>query len=221
MSPPICGYLSIRVTRSHCDASSTTPRAALARALWRGTPIEESARVTNLVGQETRSYQKEGGETLFAVGVLGFAIPQSDMWSGYGAYIRLYYEMERYAVSCEARLGGSAASSGDAHMVGLGIGGRYFFGDSDVSPFVGTGIGIMWLGVDEDRTSNADALYERTALDGNGLALQTEVGLELMRLHKARLDVLLRAEVPVFDLEGDGNSTYAVPMSLMASYSFH
>ncbi len=52
---------------------------------------------------------------------------------------RLYYEATRYAVGADLRVGGSGASDGDASLVGVSVGGRYFLGSGDITPFFGCG----------------------------------------------------------------------------------
>ncbi len=199
----------------------------LADSLLTGKPLSETARVDTLVGQETRAYDKEYGELKLGVGVLGFAVPASDVLGGYGVHGQLYYETARYAVGAELRIGGSDASSGDASLAGISLGARYFFGDADITPFVGGGMGILWL---DFATKHApvttptyyDSSYAR--FEGTGLAAHADFGVEFLRLHDARFDVLLRVDAPLFQLhDGAGSGShdrYALPISLMGSYSF-
>jgi hypothetical protein len=197
------------------EVTVAAPR--LADSLVRGTPMGDTAKVDNLVGQETRTYSKEYGEVLFGIGLLGFALP-GDTWSGYGMYGRLHYEAARYAFGLDLRLGGSSDGAGDAALGGISLGGRYFFSEANVTPFAGGGAGILWLGVYREYDDGV-AGGERE-LDGSGLAGFGEVGIEFMRLHSSRVDILVRVDAPLFDLEGDGRDHYVLPVSLMASFSF-
>lgn len=208
------------------EVSVAAPR--IADSIVHGTPLEKTAKVTNLVGEDTRVYQKKYGETMFAFGVLGYALPDGTL-AGYGVFGRLYYEAERYAVGLDLRLGTSGTSDGDSSLIGLSVGARYFLNADDISPFVGGGAGILWIGQKRSyggNTSNqTSGSYPeddyRTQLRGSGLAAFGEAGVEFLRMHKTRLDVLLRADAPFFDMEGDGRHRYTIPISLMASYSFN
>lgn len=198
----------------------------LADALLHGKPLPASATVDSLVGEETRRYEKRYGETLLGVGVLGFGVPNTDIVTGYGAYGRLHYETPRYSIGADARIGGSVEEQGDGHLAGLSVGGRLFFSEGAIGPFVGGGLGILWLGAYEDRASDEDAWPDRVELDGNGLAPYAELGIEFLRLHESRLEVLVRVDVPLFEMEGndlDGSdkSRYGLPIALMAAYSFN
>jgi hypothetical protein len=141
-------------------------------------------------------------------------------------FARLYYEAERYAVGIDLRVGGSGQSDGDSSLIGLSVGGRYFLNADDISPFVGGGAGILWIGQKRDygtTPASSSGYYEyedRTQLRGSGLAAFGEVGVEFLRMHNTRFDALLRADAPFFDLEGDGHHRYTVPISLQLSYSF-
>ena len=206
------------------EVSVAAPR--IADSLVHGTPLGKTAKIDTLVGQETRVYTKQYGETLFAFGVLGYALPDKT-WGGYGVFGRLYYEAQRYAVGLDLRLGTSGNSDGDSSLVGLSVGARYFLSGDDISPFVGGGAGILWLGqkhrYGDETPANSyayDSYDDRTQLRGSGLAAFGEVGCEFLRMHRSRLDASVRADAPFFDLEGRGHHRYTMPVSLQLSYSF-
>jgi hypothetical protein len=207
----------------------------LAESLVRGTPLSSTAKVDTLVGQETRSYAKEYGETMFAIGIMGYALP-GDAWGGYGLYANLRYEAKRYAVGIDLRLGLSSDNDGDSDLAALGLGARYFLSDADITPYVGGGASIMWLGVQRDyeqpMTSDGTVVppdsvyydydyYDGTPLDGSGPALFAEFGVEFLRMHNSRIDAAIRLDAPVFQLHGDGHERYTMPISLLISYAFN
>jgi hypothetical protein len=196
------------------EVTVAAPR--IADAMVHGTPIGQSAHVGNLVGEETRGYRKQYGEMLAAIGLIGFAYP-GDTWSGYGFYGRLHYEAQHYAIGIDLRLGGSSDGAGDAALAGISLGARYFFTEEDITPFVSGGAGIMWIGL---RHEYASTLTSDARLSGSGLAGFGDVGMEFMRLHESRFDVLARLDVPFFDLEATGHHRYTMPFSIMASFSF-
>jgi hypothetical protein len=233
---PIGSLLVVRVSREaplgtgidsrslRLQSIDELPVAAprLARALHRGAPIEETAGMKSLVGDETRDYKKRSGETLFAVGVHGHSLLGTPVTAGYGVYIRLYYETPSYAVGAGARVGGSGAADGDGHLYGVSVNARAFFSDADIGPFVGGGVGILWLGWDappRDPGAGYESWEDRN-YSGGGLAPYLEAGVELMRHHGGRLEVLARLDVPIFEPESGGDGEYALPLSLMAAYSF-
>ena len=197
----------------------------IADSLVHGKPLGQTAKVDTLVGQETRVYAKKYGETLFAFGVLGVALPDHT-WGGYGVFGRLYYEAARYAVSVDLRLGTSGRSDGDAGLVGVSVGGRYFLNEEDISPFLGGGAGILWLSQRHEHsgTTSSSSTYDSsdygTQLHGSGLAAYGEAGVEFLRMHRSRLDAFLRADAPFFRMEGDGFHRYTLPIALQLSYSF-
>ena len=221
----------LRSQRLRLGSIEEVPVAAprVADALLFGKPLAETARVDNLVAEETRKSRKMSGETFFAVGVLGFAIPDQT-WAGYGAFARFHYQTSAYAVGIDGRIGTSTERDGDAHLFGLSVGGRYYLGDADVSAFLGGGLGVLWFGTNEYSNGelNEFGYYEGEGeIDhaGSGLAPFVEGGVELLRMHESRLDIGLRVDLPLFAIGGPGqrskdDKSYAVPISLFASYSF-
>jgi hypothetical protein len=200
----------------------TVAAPRIAAALVHDKPLSETANVGNLVGEDTRRLRKATGETFFALGILGFMIPD-DAWAGYGVFARFHYQTIDYAVGIDGRIGTSNARDGDAHLYGLSVGGRYFFTDGDLAPFLGGGLGVLWVGVEREQSVSTDGVYtydESVERDGSGLAPFLEAGIELLRMHDSRLDAGVRVDLPLYEIGGDGDESYAVPVSLQASYSF-
>jgi hypothetical protein len=194
----------------------------IADSLMTGKPLAETAKVDTLVGSETRAYAKQYGELKLGLGVFGFGVPGTDIFGGYGVHGQLYYETAAYAVGAELRLGGSSSSAGDATMEGVSLGARYFLNQGDITPFVGGGVGVLWLAY-YDKGSSSNGYWGN--YKGSGLALHGEAGIEFLRLHDARMDVLLRIDAPLYQMtndDGSGNHhAWAPPISLMAAYSFN
>jgi hypothetical protein len=197
----------------------TVAAPRVADALLQGKALAETAKVDNLVGEETRKSRKQSGETFFAIGVFGFTLPD-EAWAGYGVIGRFHYETARLAISIDARIGGSAKRDGDAHLYGIAVGGRYFLSDADFAPYLGGGFGVLWLGVRDDVWDPTFSYEEYRSRSGSGLAPFAEAGLEMLRMHDSRLDIGLRLDVPFYEIEGAGEKSYALPVSLLASYSF-
>lgn len=189
----------------------------IAESLVSGKPLATTAKTSTLVGEETRAYAKKPGELLVGIGVLGFAIPGTDVAAGYGVFGQLMYETESYGVGVELRGGGS--NEGDASLVGVGVGGRYFLFDGDITPYIGGGLGVLWISYQDASDAPDDYYYPEHV--GSGLAANVDLGVEFLRLHSARFDVHLRMDVPIFEASiDDQDKSYVLPLSLMAAYFF-
>jgi len=189
----------------------TVAAGRLAEAILHSTKIADTAEIDSLVGEESRAYEKRTGETLVALGVLGFAIPSGAGTLGYGAFGRLSFEAPRYAVGIEARIAGTSANS-SGWLGGFGVNGRLFMQESDVSLFVGAGVALLWLGAEADHGRR---------VRGSGFAPQIDLGVELLRAYRSRFDVFVRLDLPIFGLQTGGGQAdlYAPSISLMTSYS--
>ncbi len=177
----------------------------LAKALMSGEPMEATAEVDTLVGEETRTYDKVHGEFFFGLGVFGMALPTEEIFTGFGGILKGFYEGPQFGVGVDLKLGGADQRERDAMFFGMSVGGRYFFGTSNISPFVGGGLGFLILRVDRDEDSY-DEYY------GNGLSGYAETGIEFLRFHSTRLDLSLRIDMPFFTLESD-DDYYSYPSS--------
>jgi len=192
------------------EAPVAAPR--LVDALWSGTALTKTRQVSNLVGQETRKYDKVHGEFLYGAGVLGLYAAGSDTGVQPGLDLQTGYESERFGVGADLRFGlGSDGHEGQtADYFALGVGGRYFLSSGNVGPFVGGGVTWSNLEVYDGEWSDEAAFQG----DGSGIGLYGEVGLQLLRLHASRLTFDLRFETPLYLLEQD---TYAYSGSVDAN----
>lgn len=197
------------------NAIEEVPVAArrLAEAMLLRKRVSTTAEIDNLVGEDGRRFVKRRGETLLALGVLGFVAPGVETGGGFGAFGRIHFETASFGAIIEARLAGSGARNGDNVLGGLAVGGRWFWFPTNLTPFLGAGAGIAWLSSEDDRGAK---VY------GSGFVTFAELGLEFMRFYSSRIDVFLRLDVPTFELKGDERrkDVYWLPVSFMASYSF-
>jgi hypothetical protein len=119
------------------------------------------------------------------------------------------YESPAMAIGYDLRFAAISQGVG-VGMFATGPFVRYFFMKTDISPFVGGGLGPMLL-----RIESEDLHAERW-----GLAFWAEVGVELMRTHKSQLVVGGRLDIPTFSVSDDNSSGYALPFEIVAAFNF-
>jgi hypothetical protein len=204
-----------------------------------GLGFVTTQRVDNLLVAETRPARVKKGSLKFSAGV-------ADVESlGHGARaagfsLGLMYASPRFALPVEMRFAWDDSQYGEKglDLFSLSVGGRGFLSKRDVSPFVGGGLGVLNLGASEgDYSGSGDLFYG----ERSGLAFYTEAGVEMLRLHRGRVALVVRADFPTFSLQnetydywsyyGDGyygeartptptESRYVVPVSIGVSVAF-
>ncbi|WP_373047071.1 hypothetical protein [Vulgatibacter sp.] len=186
-----------------------TPVAAprLVRAIVEDKSVDKTATVSTLVGEETRRYQKKFGESFFGLGLVGIAVPGTNVVPGAGFLLRWGFESEDFAALSDLRFAAGSNDGDEAAFFAFGVGGRWFFLPTNVTPFLGGGVGWSAFEV-EDGDYNGSK---------TGLGAFVEVGIEALRLYESRLSLDVRAELPFYDLPGD---KYYVPLTVGASYYF-
>ncbi|MEZ4220997.1 MAG: hypothetical protein R3B13_08710 [Polyangiaceae bacterium] len=165
----------------------------LAQSVVHNRPVQEDQRVDNLVGEETRQYKKKPGEFMWGIGLGGTSVPTAGVY-GTGSLEAIgYYETPRFAFGFIGHITvGDFNQEKSATYGGVTLGARYFFGDTDVSPFLGGGLG--YSGMDVEDNGATDGFYG----DGNGLEAFAEGGVELFRLHESRLVASVRVHAPFY-----------------------
>jgi hypothetical protein len=157
-----------------------------------------------------------------------------------GFSLGLMYAAPRFALPVEMRFAWDDSEYGEKglDLFSLSVGGRAYLSKRDVSPFVGGGLGILHLDASEYDPSGSgtgDFYGERS-----GIAFYAEAGVEMLRLHRGRVALVVRADFPTFSLHnetydwsyygdgyyGDGptsrttESRYVVPVSIGLSVAF-
>jgi hypothetical protein len=182
------------------EAALAAPR--LAEAIVRDIPIEETEKVGNLTGGETARIQKKPGEFKLGIGVGGVLLSTADTTASALLLVRAHYETPRFAVGGEMRVSTNAPMP----YFGLGVGGRYFTSDADVSPFFGGGLALVALDSYDSKS---------------GLAAYGELGLQMLRTHRARFTLDLRVDAPTFATGSSTNpNAYVVPVSMAAGVAW-
>jgi hypothetical protein len=176
------------------EASVAAPR--LAEAIVRGTPIGETEKFDNLVGEESRRPAKKPGSVHFSLGILG-NLPPLDQGIGPapGLDLHVHYETKSFELGGGLRFGGGAVSQSSPTMAFFmaEVGGRFFFSDTDFSPYLGGGFAWDVLSLDiPGGFSGSNA----------GLGTYFDVGVEFLRTYHTHLSAGFRADVPFFSLNG-------------------
>ena len=194
----------------------TVAAPRLATAVVLDQPLEDTQHVDNLVGEETREYKKKPGEFLWGIGLLGASVPTGDLYMAPGFELTGFYETPRFGFGFSGRFGGADRDDSEYSFASLSLGARYFMSEGDFSPFVGGGVELLYLNVNQ--------------ADGGGLGAYGEVGVEMLRLHGSRFTASLRVEAPFFGLEGtrydgygptpDPIQRYDVPITLGLGYAW-
>jgi hypothetical protein len=176
-----------------------TPLAAtrLAEALLLGRPIESTQRVDNLLATETRQPLEKKGSRKFTLGVTGLGLSGHDVGTGAGFSFGLAHESPLWAVLGELQYVETSGYKDRASLFAIGAGARRYLSRRDVAPYLGAGLERLSVSVSHDDDSG----YR--SLDGLSLAPYLELGVQAMRLSRARVTVGLRLHVPTSALEGE------------------
>ncbi len=177
----------------------------LAKALVHKQRMEETAELNSLVGEATRPYDKIFGEFFLGLGVLAVALPTAEIYSGFGAQLKVFYESAEYSIGFDLKGGGADQGEDDAAFFGAAVGARYFFSTANISPFVGGGFGFLLMQVEQD----SDYYDDYRGYEGMGLSAFFETGVEFLRFHGSRLDLALRIEAPFYSLEHEDYDYHA------------
>jgi hypothetical protein len=234
----------VRAERMTLAAVDEVPTVAprLATAVVTGKPLEDTAQVDNLSRGETRKYDKKSGETLFGIGVVGFAAFGEAGGIGPGISLSVMYETPDFGAGIGYQYGATTSGGGGSDgskvsMHAFHVFGRYFLGRGDVAPYLGAGLG--YTAMEADYSSNSGGAYTSRYFDGSGFGAFASVGVEMLRLHKVRLGIEARVDVPFYTVRGetwlgggyqpDGSyvqptatrdSRWVMPTSIVATFSF-
>lgn len=190
----------------------------LAEAVVTQKPVARTASVDSLVGEETRKYHKKYGEFFFDLGIVGLAVPGTDVVGGAGITFGGSFETEDFAVLADLRISGGTPSGDSAMFSSIGVGGRYYFTESNWAPFVTGGLAFTHLEVEKKMKYEGDDWEEwgHDNDDKSGLGSWVGVGIQALRHYRSRLTLDLRAELPFFEV-GD---KYYVPITVALTYGW-
>ncbi len=202
----------------------------VANAIVNDVPLEDTAKVDTLVGEETRRYKKKSGEFLWGAGILGMSVPTARVVAAPGIELFAMYERPTYGVGMSLRGTFDNDADNSAQFGSVGVGGRYFFGEGDIAAFAGGGISISELDIELGRYGRDDVKQA----SGSGSGAYAEGGVEFLRLQSSRLILGLRIDTPFYEVHTysyyaygyspDARSTqgeeYHVPATLSATYAW-
>jgi hypothetical protein len=173
----------------------------IAEALVHGLPVEETQKVDNLVGEETRVPRSKGGHTRFAMGLMGITPPvDKGLTPSPGVILDLHYETPngRFELGGDVRFGGGSNDDNSIAAVNgffeFSMGGRYYTSDTDFSPYLGGGFAWSYFNL----TIPAGAFSN----DHSGLGAYVGTGFEVLRTHSTHLSLGARLDLPFYAFQG-------------------
>jgi hypothetical protein len=218
--------------------------ARIAEALVRHQRFAATQRVDNLLQEETREARAKRGSVKFTLGVADLeSIGHGARGAGFS--LGLMYASPRFALPAEMRFAWDDTEYGEPgiSLFSASLGGRGYLSKRDVSPFVGGGLGLLRL-----EASEGEYPYPGSPSSGYfqaewfGLAPYVEAGVEVLRLHRGRIALHVRADFPLAALQSEevevwsewdpagraprvervypAQSRYVVPVSIGLSVAF-
>ena len=171
----------------------------LAAAITQDKALDETATLTTLAGDETRTYGKKAGEFLWGVGVNMGTVMTSDATFLYGTTLRAAYEAPVWRLESDVSFLFNTNSHDEGGFVfDWTLGGNWIIGDGNIAPFIGGGLGLTYQDIERKDASDLDAM---------GLSFFTGAGVEFFRYYATRLIVDARVTLPAFKAEGTNYST--------------
>jgi hypothetical protein len=189
--------------------------ARLVDALVHRKTIEATVNVENVVEADAPKRRKKTGEFLWNIGLYGTFVPGTDIMAKPGMEMGGFYETESYAVGTQFRFSSGEQGNDSFAQISFGIGGRYFFNNQNLSPYVGGGMAWTTVGYASEGSFDNGG--------DTGLGAYAVVGMEFLRLYESRMMLELRIDAPLFrlhDENGPANTKYIVPATLGISYAW-
>ena len=194
------------------EVPKVAPR--LADALLHHKSMQETEQVGNLSWAEAEVPAQRRGRMLTSLGILGTVTPGVSTISP-GLLGSIIYDTPHWVLMATGQLSFGAGNGDHLTLVSASVGPRYMLNPGNISLFIGAGMAIEAI-EKSTKSYNFYGYSERSQDNNSGIAPYAEVGFEAMRLHRNRLNVALRAELPLFKVGGD----YLVPITLSTSFIF-
>ena len=194
------------------EVPTVAPR--LTDALVHNRSMQDTEQLGNLSWAEAEAPARKRGRLLTSLGVLGAGTPGVSAIAP-GILGSVVYDTPRWALTVHGQLAFGVGSGERFNTAALGIGPRYMLSTGNSSLFFGGGMAIESLGKVTQVTDSSGYRIKHDSSNG-GIAAYAEIGYEAMRLHRNRLNVALRADFPLFQVDG----AYLVPLTLSTSFVF-
>ncbi|RMD96505.1 MAG: hypothetical protein D6812_17000 [Deltaproteobacteria bacterium] len=196
------------------EVPTVAPR--ITEALLTGKSLTETEEVGELVGEETETFKQKRGRYLKGMGLGVITVPGTGVVGAPALDLHWFYETPDFGLGTNFRFGGIPGDNALLYL-NWSLGGRYFFTRRNITPFVGGGMfGHLLTVKSADLRSNDDKFSDTTA----GIGAYLAGGVEFLRLYEAHLTLEVRVDLPFGKLEDQGESHYAVPISLFLGVSF-
>jgi opacity protein-like surface antigen len=203
------------------DGVEELPVAAgrVARALVQGQPFSRTERVDNLIASETRQPLSKKGSVKFSLGVAHIESPgHGGRGSGFG--LGLAYTAPRFALPADMRFGWDDTEYGGKQLslFSLSVGGRAYLTTRDTSPFLGAGLGYVKLSASEGAyPMTGDPRSSYFSGERSGIAPYLEAGVEMLRTHRGRIALHVRADLPTAAVRSQAVEVYSYDQRTGAS----
>ena len=190
----------------------------LVNALVHDQPIDDTVDMETVTEQEARELRKISGESLWHLEIFGTFVPSTDIAAAPGYGLGWSYQTPSYAVRSDLRLAiNSYEDNYEDSSDGFGffswaIGGSYFLNKQNISPYVGGGLAIIFVGYRE-------AHYDSEPEVDLGLGAYAVVGVEALRLTQSRLNLELRIDRPFFSLPNQDIMPITIGISFSRNYN--
>lgn len=173
----------------------TLAAGRVAKALVQGQPFSSTERVDNLIRSEARESLSKKGSVKFSLGIADVETPGHGA-RGSGLVLGLTYNTPRVALPAEMRFGWDNEDyrGKQLRLFSVSVGGRAYLSTRDWSPFAGGGVGYLNLRVDQGDYLAAGAPY--FSGERSGVVPYVEAGVELLRTHRGRVALQVRADLP-------------------------
>ncbi len=192
------------------EVSVAAPR--IAESIVRGTPLKETEKVDNLVGDETRQPKSKPGKTHFAMGLLGMFPPiDHGLGPAAGGILDVHYEAGSFELGGSMRFGGGSVNDTSPKVAFFlaGVGGRYFVTEADASPYLGGGLAGSHLDLNLPSTSSGGGFSG----NNSGLGAYIDAGVQILRTNHAHLALGARLDLPFYTLNSSSSDAYPAAAS--------
>jgi hypothetical protein len=183
----------------------------IAEAVVRGQPFVSTQRVDNLLEDEARPAHSKRGSLKFLVGVADVESPGHGARAA-GFTVGILYAAPGFALPTEVRFAWDDSDHPDPGLglFSISVGGRAYFSKRDVSPFAGGGVGVLRVAARAgEYPGHGSGESDYFDAERFGVAPYVEAGVEVLRLHRARVALLVRADFPLGALESEEIPVYS------------